>query len=158
MYSRNNNCNIGVFNMVNYLLDTCFIFYMLNQHEKSLLNFCENKKVGITSFNLEEIKFNLHKMPHEIKNRWRDFNKKAQYQIIEIDVKPGNKEKERNYVDEFDEDLLKIIKDPSDAVLLVTAIKQKANIITRDKHHLFTTNLENYLNGYQIQVLNNLPQ
>ncbi len=144
--------------MVKYFLDTCFVFNTLGQHEKELLHFCEENEVGITSFNLEEINFNLHKMSHEIKVRWRDFSKDAKFEKVEVEVKPGNPENEKNYVSSFDKDLLQIIPDPSDAVLLVSAIKHRANIITRDKHHLFTTELENYLNGYGIRVLNGFPK
>ncbi|MGE0793001.1 MAG: PIN domain-containing protein [Candidatus Woesearchaeota archaeon] len=142
--------------MVKYILDTCFIFHFLNQDEKQLIDFCENNQVFITSFNLEEIEFNLHKMSHFIKTRWRDFLKLEKFSILTIPVHPGNPNQEREYVSEFDEKLLEIISDPSDAVILVTAIKNKANILTRDKHHLFTVNLENYLDGYGIEVLNNL--
>lgn len=144
--------------MVEYLLDTCLIFHMLSQQEQQLVDFCLNNNVGITSFNIQEIEFNLHKMPHDIKTHWRNFEKQKLFQIIQIPVNPGNPEQERTYVQEFDNDLLKIIQDPSDAVLLVAGLKSHSNIITRDKHHLFTVNLENYLNGYNIEVLNNLPK
>jgi tRNA G10 N-methylase Trm11 len=145
--------------MVSYLLDTCFIFHILEEEkEKQLIHFCENQKVGITSFNLEEINHNLHKMNHQVKLTWKNFLSKNLFEEIKIDVFPGEREKERDYVKTFDEKLLQIIPDASDAVLLVAGLKNKASIITRDKHHLFTTKLENYLNGYGIEVYNNFPK
>lgn len=144
--------------MVKYFLDTCFIFHMLGQHSKELIEFCNSSNVYIISFNLDEIDYLLHKMPHEIKIRWRDFVKDAKLSSLEVPVKPGNKDDEKKYVSSFDPKLLEVIPDPSDAVLLVAAVKNRANVITRDKHHLFTVDLENYLNGYGIQVYNGLPK
>lgn len=145
--------------MVNYLLDTCFIFHILQEEkETQLISFCQNEKVGITSFNIEEINHNLHKMNNFIKKRWKDFLSKKLFEEVKINVFPGQRDEEKEYVSKFDPELLQIIPDPSDAVLLVAGLKNKANIITRDKHHLFTTKLENYLNGYGIEVYNNLPK
>jgi hypothetical protein len=143
--------------MVEYLLDTCFIFHHM-EREKELLDFCNKNKVGITSFNIEELEYNLKHMNTFIKTKIRNFLKIGNFEEIKIDVHPGNPSDEKNFVEKFDKDILKIIVDPSDAVLLVAGLKSRANILTRDKHHLFTTNLENYLNGYGIQVLNGLPK
>ena len=57
--------------------------------------------------------------------------------------------------DEVDKNILKIVSDPSDAVLVACGILTKSDIITRDKHHLFTVELENFLKRYNIRVLNN---
>ena len=125
---------------------------------KELFEFCAENDVGITSFNLLEIDYNLKHMSHEIKVHWRNFLKEKNFSILELSVHPGDREAEKNYIKDFDNDLLQIIPDPSDAVLLVAGLRSRANILTRDKHHLFTTKLQNYLNGYEIQVFNNLPK
>jgi len=145
------------FKMTKYFLDTCFIFHAL-EHEHNLIDFCSINEVSITSFNILEIEHNLKKINPFIKKRWKDFEKNAKFEIFEIDVVPGNPEREKEYVTAFDEKLLKLISDPSDAVLLVSALQNKANIITRDKHHLFTTKLENYLDKYKVRVVKELPK
>jgi uncharacterized Fe-S center protein len=67
-------------------------------------------------------------------------------------VSPGDTVAERSFVRSIEPDLLKHIADPSDAVLIAAAIKTRSVIYTKDKHHLFTTKLENYLNVYNIKV------
>jgi predicted nucleic acid-binding protein len=73
-------------------------------------------------------------------------------------VSPGDREGERKFIQDFDNELFGIIPDPSDAVLLVAALRTKTNVLTRDKHHLFTTKLENYISEAGIKVYNNFPQ
>jgi predicted nuclease of predicted toxin-antitoxin system len=72
--------------------------------------------------------------------------------IININVNPGDRIAEKNFVNSIDPDLLADVPDASDAVLIATAIKTNSIVLTKDKHHLFTTKLENYLNKYNIKV------
>jgi len=140
------------------MLDTCFIIHeVTNQREKKLLEFCEENEVLITSFNLKELKHVSKKLGHD-KKIIKDFLNKAKITIIHLPVSPGQKEKERNYINNFDPELMKKIRDPSDAVLVVSAIKSKSDILTRDKHHLFTTTLEEELKEYKISVYNDLSK
>lgn len=144
---------------VDYLLDTCFLFYVLDHHlEKRLVEFCNANVVGLSSFTVEEFVHHHHHMSHEVKTRIRHLlNNGVSLKMVDVAVSPGNPEGERSFVSSVDAKLLSIIPDPSDAVLFATALKYDADVITRDKHHLFTTALENYSGQKGIKVLNNFP-
>lgn len=144
---------------VDYLLDTCFLLYALEKEKaKQLLEFCGSNSVGISSFNLDEINHVHHKLDGTINHHLRKFLKSRAVCCVPVAVRPGDREGERKYVADFEEKVLQLVPDPSDAVLLVLALNIHANILTRDKHHLFTTAAENYLGEYGIEVLNGLPE
>jgi predicted nucleic acid-binding protein len=129
------------------LFDTCFFIYELKHHK--------NLKGAVTSFNAEEIIHVSHKLSTELKKDIRESMKHHDISLINIPVHPGNWEEERDYVNSADPDILRLIHDPSDAVLIAAAIKMRAKrVYTRDKHHLYTTVLENYIKDYGIEVLN----
>ncbi|MBD3163994.1 hypothetical protein GF323_02240 [Candidatus Woesearchaeota archaeon] len=75
---------------------------------------------------------------------------------MEIGVEPGDRQKEENYVDSIDGEVLRHCKDPSDCVLLATAIKTKSAVLTKDKHHLFNAELENFVKKYNTRVYKEL--
>jgi predicted nucleic acid-binding protein len=128
------------------LLDTCFIFSHL-EHKELL-----PEKFATTSFNAEEL---VHVTTHHLgkmKRRVRDFLKKSNIVVVDIDVSPGSCDNEKEYVSSVDADLLKHIADPSDAVLIATALRTKSNVLTKDKHHLFTSDLINYLSDKGVKV------
>lgn len=129
------------------LIDTCFLIYAIEHNLK--LNF---KNLAFTSFNIDEVLFIEHKLDHEIRKGLRNFFKLGNFVIVDIPIHPGNKDSEKEFVDFIDKGLLQKISDPSDAVLIATAIVTKSNVLTKDKHHLFTTKLENFLNKYGIKV------
>jgi predicted nucleic acid-binding protein len=135
-----------------YLLDTCFFISCFEHHENiSILAALNN--IAMTSFNIEELLFVEHNLKTHIKEGIRKFlRSNPNLLLLEIPVHPGNREIEENYVNSADSDLLKQIHDPSDAVLIATAIINKCNVVTKDKHHLYTTRLENFLNKYNIKV------
>jgi predicted nucleic acid-binding protein len=56
----------------------------------------------------------------------------------------------------IDPELIQLVPDHSDAVIAALAYKIKANILTRDKHHLFTVELKNYFSKQGITVQNNM--
>ncbi len=142
-----------------YLLDTCFIMHMFEKDRYNhLTDFCKAKKVGMSSFNLIELVLKHHLMHGKINHHVRNFLKEKLITNIPVNVSPGEKDREKAYVSEFDPGLLGIVKDPSDAVLLVLGLRIRANILTRDKHHIFTTKAENHLKKYGIRVLNDLPK
>lgn len=143
---------------VDFLLDTCMLFYLFeHQHEKALRSFCEENKVGITSFNVEEVLHHTHHVNHTVRERLRkEIKSGLLLHVVVIPVHPGNADLEKNFISAYDPALLQIIPDPSDAVLFVQAAKIGADVLTRDKHHLFTTQLENYAHEAGIRVLNNL--
>ncbi|MFP4118950.1 MAG: hypothetical protein ACLFTH_02745 [Candidatus Woesearchaeota archaeon] len=144
---------------VDYLIDTCFLFYVLeNRLEKRFVEFCNDYVVAISSFNIEEFVHHHHHMSHEVKIRIRHLlNNGLSLSRLPVPVSPGNPETEKCFVSSIDNHLLSIIPDPSDAVLFAAALKAHAGVLTRDKHHLFTTALENYAGELGIVVLNTFP-
>lgn len=138
------------------VLDTCFIVHeVLSQREKELLDFCEENVVLITSFNLSEIKKVSKKLGHN-KKRIKDFLDRASAYLVEVPVDLGEWDKEKDYVNGFDPNILRKVRDASDAVLVVAAIKSGSDILTRDKHHLFTSSLSDELRSYGLNVFNDI--
>ena len=143
---------------VNYLIDTCFFVNVFtSRNVKELVNFCKENKVGMSSFNLEEFNHIHHNLQGHIVHHVRDFLKEKIMFNSPVNVTPGNKEAERVYVESFDDKILSVISDPSDAVLFVQAIKTQADILTKDRHHIFTAAAENYSEEYNIKVMNEFP-
>ncbi len=136
------------------LLDTCFVINILEHHKH--LDRLKDKKLGMTSFNVEELLHVEHKLKREDKKMIRDFLKHPSFCILNIPVHPGNVEEERAFVNSVDEELLKKVHDPSDAVLIAAAIKTRSTVLTKDKHHLFTVILEDFLQKYAIKVYKDL--
>lgn len=141
------------------LLDTCFIIDEFYHHrEKELATFAKENKVAITSFNAEEL---IHVLPRKVKDksvkeRVRKFFKNTDINILEIPVHPGSHEAELAYVQNIDPYLAQDVPDASDAVLVATAVKTHSTVVTKDKHHLFTVILENYLQRWGLKVIKNL--
>lgn len=140
---------------VDYLLDTCFFVHVFEKnYVKDLVRLCREHRVGMSEFNLREF-LNMHHVLHGTMNHHiRNFLKQKLLFRVPFPIHPGDKEAERRYVCDFDEAILKIVRDPSDAILLVQAIRMRASILTRDKHHLFTTLAEGYSHLYCLQILN----
>lgn len=142
-----------------YLIDTCFFYEAFAHHEKEFIEFCKNNAVGITSFNVEEVLFHSHDVNHHIRNRIRSAIKEnLNLVVIQAPVSPGDPIAEKEFIEKYDQNLINLIPDPSDAVLAAVASSIGAHVITRDKHHLFTTQLENYFNEKGLKVLNNIPK
>lgn len=142
-----------------YFIDTCFLYYIFeHQKDKEFRIFCDENIVALTSFNIGEVLFHSHDVNHVFREHFRKFLKgDGRIFRYEMSVVPGDRDGEKKFIQDFDNDLFGIIPDPSDAVLLVAAIKTKTNVLTRDKHHLFTTKLENYISDAGIKVYNNFP-
>lgn len=141
-----------------YVLDTCFLFYVFDkQLEHKLVKFCQDSIVAITSFTVQELIHHKKDASKLFKERFRHIVSDLRLYVIQMDVHPGEVVSEREFVNDFDPAILHLVRDPSDAVSLVVALQHGANIITRDKHHLFTTALENYLNEKGLRVLNTFP-
>lgn len=139
---------------VNYLIDTCFLIYCLEKDKmKELESFCSENSVGLSSFNAAELDHIHGRFPGPLNRHLRNFLKQKLIKLVEVDVVPGQRAKEKKYVESFDPAMLKQVHDPSDAVLLSLAAKIRADVLTRDKHHLFTVDVENYLSEYGIKVL-----
>jgi predicted nucleic acid-binding protein len=138
-------------NMV--LIDTCFFIHTFeHQKEHQLKELAEKFDVGMTSFNAEEFLFKEHVVDERVREYARKFLKAHPLTIIEIDVHPGNRMSEKVFVNDIDPDLLKEVPDASDAVLIAVAIRTDSTVLTKDKHHLFTVKLENYMNKYKLEV------
>ncbi len=141
------------------LLDTCFFLdCFTRQQVKELEKLCETRKVAVTSFNAEELVFVLQRnLEHHVKDHIRRFLKdRIDLLVYEIPVHPGDVSSEKKFISSVDENLLKDVQDPSDAVLIAAAIRTNSNVLTKDKHHLFTSRLKNYLRDYNIKVLKEL--
>ncbi|MBU4501799.1 MAG: PIN domain-containing protein [Nanoarchaeota archaeon] len=132
------------------LLDTCFIIHNLSNHKHFEL--LKGKDVAITSFNLEELLYVERKLGHELKKLIRKFLKETNFKILELPIHPGRYKDEREFVKMVDKDLLKKVGDPSDAVLIAAAIKTDSIVLTKDKHHMFTVQLEEFLKKYNLKV------
>ncbi len=141
------------------LLDTCFVFHAFERHENviKLIELSHRKNLCITSFNIEEILHNEHKIHGKVKENFRKFLHSAPAVFkVEIGVKPGEWEKEKEFVKGIDKELLMHVHDPSDGVLIAAAIRMRADILTRDKHHMYTCEMENFLKKYNIAVFNKI--
>jgi len=136
------------------LLDTCFFIHTFeHQKENQLKELLDKFNVALTSFNAEEFLLKEHDVDERVREYARKFLKKyPTISIVYIDVHPGNRISEKNYVNNIDAGLLEEIPDASDAVLIATAIKTNSTVLTKDKHHLFTVKLENYIKKYNLEV------
>ncbi|MFA5796780.1 MAG: PIN domain-containing protein [Candidatus Woesearchaeota archaeon] len=136
------------------LLDTCFFIHTFEHQKEHELKLLMNRyKVAMTSFNVEEFLFNEHRVDERVREYARKFLKKyPEFTVITIPVSPGNREAEKEFVHSVDPTLLQKVPDASDAVLMATGIVTQSTILTKDKHHLFTTKLENYLQKYDLAV------
>jgi len=142
-------------NAIDYvLLDTCFFIHTFeHQKEHHLKDLMSTRNIGMTSFNVGEFLLKEHVVDERVRESARRFLKKyPSITIIDIDASPGDRESEKLFVNSIDPTLLKDVADASDAVLIAAAIKTGSQVLTKDKHHLFTTKLENYLKKYDIKV------
>ncbi len=131
------------------LIDTCFFISTFgNNHLKE---FREIKNKALTSFNVEELVHVEHRLHHH-KHEIRKFLKNTDLIILNVPVSPGQRQKEMDFINSIDPDLLKHSHDPSDLVLLAAAIKTHSIVLTKDKHDLFNTELENYVKKYNIKI------
>lgn len=135
------------------LLDTCFFIHTF-EHQKGhkLKDLIAAKSVGMTSFNVEEFLYKEHVVDERVREYARKFLKIHPITIIDVDVHPGNIAQERGFVLNADPEILKDVPDASDAVLIAAAVRTHSIVLTKDKHHLFTVKLENYLNKHGISV------
>ena len=129
------------------LLDTCFIFDLISR-EKNLI---EGYDYALSSFTVEELLKIGHRL-HKMKRGWRKLLKKYNFVIVETPVHIGDWQGEKDFVKSVDSKLLQHITDASDAVLLAVAVKTNSIVLTKDKHHLFTVELSNYLKDSGVKV------
>ena len=136
------------------LLDTCFFVWAFeHQRERDLDSLCAARQVAMTSFNAEEFLHLHHKFSH-IEPRVRDFLKAKPISLLVVPVHPGDREGEVAFMRDIDPYLPQHVKDNSDGGLLAAAIRTRSHILSRDKHDVFNTALENFLQRYMIQVMN----
>ena len=132
----------------NYIfLDTCFLFDLFDRGKSLVMGY----NYAVSSFNVEELLKVSHRL-HKDKVQLRKLLKIHSFVVYDIDVHIGDFASEKDFVKSIDKELLKLIPDASDAVLLALAVKTKSNVLTKDKHHLFTVELENFIAGYGIKV------
>ncbi|MAG38788.1 hypothetical protein CMO90_01760 [Candidatus Woesearchaeota archaeon] len=141
-----------------FLIDTCFFVYVFDHYKEPEFNkFLEKHVVAITSFNIEELIHIFNKLKGHTKSRIRKFfHKKNKLSILNLPIHPGNADKEHSFVKNILPAIDKEEHDPSDAVILAAAIKVSADVLTRDKHDLFNTRMENFLRPYGVRILNKI--
>jgi predicted nucleic acid-binding protein len=130
------------------LIDTCF-FISVFEHPEHIEQFVALKNKSMTSFNVLElirVEHNLHHLKHRIR-KFLENSQSDNLRIIDIDIVPGQKKKEKEFVASISPGILDHCKDPSDAVLLAVAIKTGSDILTKDKHHLFNAVMENFVHN-----------
>ncbi|MGM5479888.1 MAG: hypothetical protein ACQESC_00340 [Nanobdellota archaeon] len=144
---------------IDFFVDTCFLRYICSHHlEKDFLSFCSHNLVAVTSFTVEELVFHHNTMSTEQKTHLRHvLKKKPSLIVVDIPVSPGNGDLERSFVSSMDSRFLSLVRDPSDAVLFAVAVNYSADILTRDKHHLFNSLVENGSSDYNIRIWNMFP-
>ncbi|GIU69906.1 MAG: hypothetical protein KatS3mg002_1142 [Candidatus Woesearchaeota archaeon] len=145
----------GIYDLSNnqVLLDTCFFIHTFqNKNEKKLRELMISWNVAMTSFNVQEFLFKEHSIDERVREYARKFLKRYPITIIDVNVTPGELDKERSFIFDTDPELLNDVKDMSDGVLIATAIRTRSIVLTKDKHHLFTVKLEEYLKKYGISV------
>jgi predicted nucleic acid-binding protein len=131
------------------LLDTCFVFHMITHNTHLLPGYT----YALSSFTVEELIHVSHKV-HKYKVPLRNFIKKhKEILVVDTPVHPGEWEKEREFVNAIDPNLLKHLPDASDAVLVGVAIQTDSVVLTKDKHDIFQVDLINYLMGTGVSVL-----
>ncbi len=133
------------------LLDTCFVFHLLDKGKDLLPGF----PYALSSFTVDELLHVGHRL-HKMKVRLRRFLKSHEFVIVDTPVHPGDRQGEKDFVASVDRGLLQHIAGPSDAVLLAVALQTKSTVLTKDKHHLFTVELVNYLRGSGVSVYKEL--
>lgn len=133
------------------LIDTCSIINLFENNKEDVLL---DKDIAVCSFNKDELTkiTHRHSINEHLRHRIRKFFEKNSINIVYIPVTPGNELEEKVFVESIDNELLKLIPDPSDAVLAACAARHKADIVTRDRHHLYTAKLENFFNRQGIKV------
>jgi predicted nucleic acid-binding protein len=138
------------------LIDTCFFIHSFqHQNEKELAKLCAGEKVAMTDFNVNEFLHVEHKIDERVRENARKWLKKNPcLMVLQTGIHPGDKQGERAFVEMTEPRLLEEVEDPSDAVLMAAAIKTHSTVLTRDRHHLFTVKLENYLREFDLKVYN----
>ncbi|RME77420.1 hypothetical protein D6774_04605 [Candidatus Woesearchaeota archaeon] len=133
------------------LLDTCYVWHML-EHPKERKRMKARGSLAITSFTAKELEYTKKKVKSSDKHALREFLKESGVVIISLPVEPGQVRKEKAFVASIEPELLQHIPDASDAVIAAVALATKSDLYTKDKHHLFTAELENFLNEHNVWV------
>jgi predicted nucleic acid-binding protein len=133
------------------LFDTCAIIDLFENNKEGFLL---RDDIAVCSFNRDELTrvTHRHELNTHLKHRIRKFFESFKIKIIDVPVTPGNFAEEKKYVSSINKELLKLIPDPSDAVLAACALHNNASIITKDRHHLYTAKLENMFNKEGIRI------
>lgn len=152
------NCKKIDFNKVRNLVfvDTCFLIDMIESNK--LHEMMQIPNIAMTSFNVEELIYIEHNLSHNVRKGLRHFLKDYRLLIVNVPVSPGNYVREKEFVNEIEPELLKIVQDNSDAVLVATALKTHSDVLTKDRHHIFTACIENFVKDYDIRIIKNLHE
>ncbi|USN45441.1 MAG: PIN domain-containing protein [Candidatus Woesearchaeota archaeon] len=134
-------------------IDTCFFLWLL---EHDALHKLEKVSDPVfCSFTCDELVLVEHRIS-EKKSELRHYLKNCSLSRFVIPVHPGDVLGEKSFVASIEPRLLELVADPSDAVLAAAALQTRSHILTRDKHHLFTSALDNFFHERGISVSNKI--
>ena len=139
----------------NFIIDTCFLIDCIKNNKiKDIERLSETYDLVLVDLNFQELD-HIH-LDDDVKIVLRKMLKEKLFYKYHTGVNIGNWDDEEQYVKFCDKELLKIISDKSDAVIVAAAEKINAHVMTKDKHHLFTSELENYINKKGIRIFKEL--
>ena len=98
--------------------------------------------------------------PYSVFDGYSHYSESRDYRLVvlKVPVSPGNYQRETEFVDSIEPELLRIMHDNSDAVLVAAALKTGSMVLTKDRHHIFTAALENFVGKYNIKIVKNLHE
>ena len=139
------------------LIDTCAVIDLFERNQQDALL---KPGIAVCSFNADELIHieHRHSMNVHLRHKIKKFFLDNALAIVKVPVSPGQRAEEQKYVASIDAELLKLIADPSDAVLAACALSIGADIVTKDRHHLYTAKLENMFSKNNIHVSKSLEK
>ncbi|MBN3037697.1 MAG: hypothetical protein JW834_04605 [Candidatus Diapherotrites archaeon] len=139
-----------------YLVDTCVLLHGFEERHggcaavlASLLS--PEHKLGLTDFTLDELEL---KGSHKFRRTLEEAVDAGNVPLVRTGVRPGEWGKEKAYEDLVDEELRKLVADPSDGVLVAACERFGCDgVVSCDRHHIYTGRLWSYLESKGIHVL-----
>jgi predicted nucleic acid-binding protein len=139
-----------------FLVDTCVLingFKEVSGAAQRIVRAMQAQSGGelaITDFNLHELE---RRGEHQVVRKVKEAIASGKVPLYPIGVAPGDWTGERVFERLIDPALVRLVEDPSDAVLIAAAEKFHAEgVITQDRHHLYTSKLWGYLEERHIKL------
>jgi predicted nucleic acid-binding protein len=139
-----------------FLVDTCVLingFKEVSGAAQRIVRAMQAQDDGflaITDFNLHELE---RRGEHQVVRKVKEAIASGKVPLYSIGVAPGDWTGEKAFERLIDPALVRLVEDPSDAVLIAAAEKFRAEgVITQDRHHLYTSKLWGYLEERHIKL------